>query len=115
MHDRYYSTHFAVLVRAFIHYCCVLKKYNKLSQPHTTDKTMGHQFKRIIVVACGFLSSGVAPVSAKEGRHVEGGVGRLRTRKIVVNKKPKSANEPNGKSNGDNIIDEEDIQFWTRI
>ena len=76
---------------------------------------MRHQFNRIIVVASGFLSSGVAPVSAKEGRHVEGGVGRLRTRKIVVNKKPKSANEPNGKSNGDNIIDEEDIQFWTRI
>ena len=76
---------------------------------------MRHQFNRIIVVASGFLSSGVAPVSAREGRHVEGGVGRLRIRKIVVKKKPKSANEPNGKINGDGIMDEEDIQFWTRI
>ena len=76
---------------------------------------MRRQFNRIFVVAGSFLSSGVVPVSAKKGRHVEGGLGGLRTRRIVVNKNPMSAIEPNGKRNGGGIIDEEDIEFWTRI
>lgn len=78
---------------------------------------MRNRYNRIIVVAGGFLSSEVVLTSAKERGHVEGDRGRLRTRRRIVHENPKSANKPNGIGNGvDNgIMNEEDIEFLTRL